>query len=459
MWGHVKFGGDIVASGLESSDPYSFGSDRPWINHEWLAEVTMHLSWAAGGNVGLIAAKTLLALVTAGFVLAALSRVPMSAGLQLLLIFAVLAGIRARIYVFRPQIFSLVLFAALLWILRSVEAGSTRRLWLVPIVFVLWVNLHGGWIVGLGAFGLWSVLNLTPWGSYQGSSRETVAVLAVTVLATLVNPYGIGMWSFILETVRLDRTAIADWQPLLNTGSGKIVAWGTAAILGGIALFHRRPSVPLSHVLLTVGFGAASLKVSRLDAFFSLSVVMLLASQAADFAEGTRRRVAETDVRRWIWPAALATAVLLMALVSPRRLGCVSLDAPWMPEREAISWIKSAGAHGRLLTWFDWGQYAIWHLAPDMQVSFDGRRETVYSSEYIHHHTNLYFEPETQLAFLDRLDVTRAWLAADLPLVRVLEARGWARAASGPKSVLLVKAGVAVQPVSPTQSPGCFPGP
>jgi hypothetical protein len=114
LWGHVKFGGDILRSGIESSDPYSFGSDRPWINHEWLAEVTMHVSWVAGGNVGLIATKTLFALMTVGLVLAVISRRPTSPGMQVLLIFAVLAGIRARIYVFRPQIFSLVLIAGLI---------------------------------------------------------------------------------------------------------------------------------------------------------------------------------------------------------------------------------------------------------------------------------------------------------------------------------------------------------
>jgi hypothetical protein len=130
-----------------------------------------------------------------------------------------------------------------------------------------------------------------------------------------------------------------------------------------------------------------------------------------------------------------------------------------MPERDAISWIRSSGTTGRLLTWFDWGQYAIWHLAPDTQVSFDGRRETVYSSDYIERHTELYFEPEKQLAFLDGLEVTRAWLAADLPLVRALEARGWTRAASGRKSVLLVQRGNAHPPMDFVRTPACFPGP
>src|SRR6185369_2096151 len=50
LWGHLAFGRDIVRDhAVHASDPYSFTSDRPWVNHEWLAEVIMWLCYAAGG--------------------------------------------------------------------------------------------------------------------------------------------------------------------------------------------------------------------------------------------------------------------------------------------------------------------------------------------------------------------------------------------------------------------------
>jgi hypothetical protein len=46
LWGHVRFGTDILHSGrLASIDPYSFTSDVPWVNHEWLAEVLFAAAW------------------------------------------------------------------------------------------------------------------------------------------------------------------------------------------------------------------------------------------------------------------------------------------------------------------------------------------------------------------------------------------------------------------------------
>ncbi len=460
LWGHVKFGGDIAATGLQATDPYSFASDRPWINHEWLAERLMYEAWARGGGPGLIAVKAMLALAALVFVLAAIRDVPMSPALCLLLLFTAAAGLWARVYVFRPQIFSLVLFAALLWIFRTAEKGRFRSLWLVPAAFGLWVNLHGGWIVGLAALALWSVLNLTSFRSATVPPWRLVGVLLTSVAATLANPYGPVIWQFLAETVRLERGMIADWQPLLSTGPGKIVAWGTAATLAGVALVHRRPPVPLAHVLLVTGLAAASLKVSRLDAFFSLSAVMLLAPQIAGFAEGRKARVAPNGTGPWWgWPVALVAGGALTALLFQRQFTCVRLDGPWMPEREAAAWIQHNRLRGRLLAWFDWGQYAIWHFAPELQVSLDGRRETVYSDAYLARHADLYYNPGGQRELLGELDADHAWLSKELPLVAALESDGWTRLFTGSKSVVLSRRAGEVTTPAPIRTPACFPGP
>lgn len=43
--------------------------------------------------------------------------------------------------------------------------------------------------------------------------------------------------------------------------------------------------------------------------------------------------------------------------------------------------LRATSVEGRLAVHFDWGQYALWHLAPRLKVSWDGRRETLYSAE------------------------------------------------------------------------------
>ena len=56
LWGHLRFGLDILRDRrLTSVDPYSFTQDKPWLNHEWLSELLMGLSWTLGGSTGLIA--------------------------------------------------------------------------------------------------------------------------------------------------------------------------------------------------------------------------------------------------------------------------------------------------------------------------------------------------------------------------------------------------------------------
>src|SRR5437764_1184137 len=140
LWGHVRFGHDILAGGLPRFDPYSFTSDVPWINHEWLAEVVMDLAWRATGGTGLVVLKMALIAAALFFVARALTFDGIFGPARDLLLFATIGALWARVFVVRPQVFSVTLFAALLWILRSVERGNSARISVIPLIFALWVN-------------------------------------------------------------------------------------------------------------------------------------------------------------------------------------------------------------------------------------------------------------------------------------------------------------------------------
>src|SRR5262245_51655817 len=65
LWGHVRFGLDTLSTGrLTAIDPYSYTSDIPWLNHEWLSEVIMGAAYRTFGSGGLVAVKIVLAIAT-----------------------------------------------------------------------------------------------------------------------------------------------------------------------------------------------------------------------------------------------------------------------------------------------------------------------------------------------------------------------------------------------------------
>src|SRR4029079_2623624 len=137
-------------------DPYSFTSDRPWVNHEWLSEVVMALAFGRADAVGL----NLLRLLVVGAALAFVWRRAqvVAPAYRSILVALAAVGITLRALPVRPQLFSLACFAALLAVLTTAEEKRRDALLLwIPSLFALWVNLHGGWIVGLGTMGLWTV--------------------------------------------------------------------------------------------------------------------------------------------------------------------------------------------------------------------------------------------------------------------------------------------------------------
>ena len=458
LWGHLRFGADMLARGVSRVDPYSFTSDIPWVNHEWLAEVVMSLSWRAGGTVGLILLKLALAGIALALVAMVLTRDGLEGVSRDLPFYAAVVGMWQRISVVRPQLFSVTLFALLLWMLRSADRGRPARLWLLAPLFGLWVNLHGGWIVGCGILAIWCAVEVSPFGRVGIDRRLLISATVVAAVATLANPYGFGMWRFLAGTVRVDRPDISDWMPLYKTQMGAILPWVLNAGLAAVAFARGRRAIPLSYALIVVALGVGAFRVNRLDVFFSLSVVMLLDRHI--FAEHSDR------VHRPVWTGRVIAAAGIAALVVAvgvwrfrSNFTCVALDGSWMPEREAGAFLVRNQFSGRMLTFFDWGEYAIWFLAPRIKVSLDGRRETVYSEAFVASHTRLYKDPASERAFLQRLAPDYAWLPTFLPLVDELEHDGWTRLYSGPVSVILAHRPVAVVAATPPTSPACFPGP
>jgi hypothetical protein len=277
------------------------------------------------------------------------------------------------------------------------------------------------------------------------------------VAATLVNPYGLGLWSFMAATVRMTRS-IDEWRSLWHAPFLNWVPWGVC--VGGIVWMWRRGTpdrLPIALTLAMLGYAAA--RVMRIESLFVLAAVLLLAPALAV---------------RWprkppTLPAGLATgitiALLLVAVptsvwITRRALSCVPIAGTWMPDLEAMTALRQAEP-GRIVTPFNWGEYAIWHLGPRLQVSMDGRRETVYSDNRLLQHARVLAGAPEGLAALDRWQADYVWLpAASEQTAAWLASHGYRIDVETPRSRVAVRADRPRLPAVPPQ-PGvrpCFPG-
>lgn len=439
LWGHVRFGRDIAAAhGVPRDDPYSFTSDVPWINHEWLAELIMYGSYAAAGPRGLVGLKALLVVGMLGLIAWSVRRDQAPPMVRDVLIGVAAFGIFPRFMAVRPQIFSVALFTLVLVLLREADRGRRGSLLLLPAVMASWCNLHGGWIVGLAVIEIWIALDALEGGGPWRARGRVLGIGVATVAATLVNPYGVGLWRFLWKTVGLTRPDIQDWQPLSSLPILPLLPWYVALAVGLAAVVWAGLPPKRSYQVVLALLAFVSFRVVRNDVFFILAVVLLLAPATAGWRWPPRLRFTWPGAR--VRPAIVAAAVIAEAIVFlpafSIALRCVDLDVTNQHPKAAARFVRLNHLQGRMLTWFDWGEYAIWHFAPDLKVSMDGRRETVYSDALISAHWAFYDAKPGGVGLARTLNPDYIWLRSDLEVVPLLDQQGWTRIFTDRESVI-----------------------
>jgi len=404
LWGHVRFGLDILETWqLPADDPYSFTQDKPWVNHEWLAELTMGAAYATGGAAGLALLKGALVSATLFVMWTAFRRARLVVQLGALVLLA--AGSLHVTSPLRPQLWTFLCLAVLC---RLLLGGPGARRW-IPAVFIVWANAHGGWVVGSGVLLAWAAAE---WWSTPSERRAWVAVIAASLAGTLVTPHGWRLWEFVATTVRPGRE-IEEWLPLWASEPMMWIAWVLGALVTVLALARPGPHrLPRSLVLGLLAYGA--LTVMRIGPFF-LEAALVFGSVTAVTRWPATRSVAASPssaVERAAGALLVAVPGALAAWLATFAFGCIPQVPRLAVEPLPVRALAQATGGGRLVIYFDWGQYAIWHLGPRLRVSTDGRRETIYSDRRLDEHAAVVAGEAEGIAALAEWNAEYVWLPA-----------------------------------------------
>lgn len=341
---HLQTGRYIAALGVPVHDVFSYtAASFAWVDHEWLSDVlTAGLyRWGGFGTVAVVFATVW----TAALMLAVRVAVRRP-GWRVWPVYAVGFAAVAADAVARPNAWTALGLAAVLWATRQdgTWAHDRRRWWMVGM-FGLWANLHGGFAVGLVALGLAAVRERRWW-----------PVVAWSVVATFVNPYGVGVYVEIWRTMSDTQlhSLIGEWEPL-KVG----VVNGFYIVLWLFVVLAQRWRYEFG---LPVGLLAASLSSQRQ---FPLFVVATLGQLAQGYEQLARLLHLERGWRAWALPALMTVLAVGLAVKI-----AVHPGNDWPVRGLAV--LQERPCAGRVFADYNFGGLVIWQL-PGTKVYIDGR--------------------------------------------------------------------------------------
>lgn len=435
LWGHVRFGLDIWRDGeIAQVDPYSYvTAGTRWINHEWMAELLMGRAYAFGGGAGLVVLKLLLILGTFALLYRHLRQFGTSPWAAALLLLCIIVPIQYSTKAVRPQAFTFLFFTLLLLEMKAAESNKKRTYFTIPFIMAIWVNFHGGLLAGLGILAIWSwshmALAMIRSRSFSILWKPPISGYIVIALmglfATLLNPYGYTLLFFLLKTATVPRPEIMDWLPLpLSSDYGMLYL--ALSLLAVYTLFRSRRPCSIALVIVLAACIALPLSAMRHLPLFALALVVLLAEHWADVTNRLGRSIAlpwnkgqpddATKGRHWLTPLLPLLAIVPILFAIPRLKEVVidNTHIQGFPQR-MMQVLKDAKVQGNLACDFNWGEYLLWHLGPELKVGMDGRRETIYNEVVYRRYLN----------FADRIGNWQELLTTDPAPEFILLRKDW----------------------------------
>jgi len=394
LWWHFKVGESILATHhFPTTDPYSFTvHGQLWLAYEWLGEIVLATAQRIGGLRGLDALLIALgcAVMLAIYAFATIRTGNSKAGFAAAAILLVLAR---PSFSLRPQMFGYLFLVLTLIALELFRQGKRGALWCLPLLMLAWVNIHGSWVIGMGAIFVYWMSGLVEFQvggietqRWSTDDRKRISFVFLLCLCALpLTPYGtrIAMSPFeYASSLPLNVTKIMEWQPMaFNLAGGKIFL---ALLLGFVvAQIAFRYTWNLAELALFLfGTVMACLHIRFLLVFVPFFTPIL----AVMIARWMRGYDARKD--RFVLNAALM-AVVAFGVVRyfPSRAQLERIVSEKWPV-DAVEFLDTHEVPGPMYNAYGFGGYLVWTRGPEHKVFIDGRAD-VYErggvfADYLH---------------------------------------------------------------------------
>jgi hypothetical protein len=418
--------------------------DRPTLTHQWLFQYLLYQGWELMGPRGVILTKAVV--VAGAFALALATARRKGAGPVVTCLCVVVAASAARFrFTLRPQVVAFLLLATYLYLLERGRAGKGRALLVLLPLQVLWGNLHGSAVLGIGiAVGFAAAESVRRLLVADAPDRRALATLWVVALllvpASLLNPHGAGLLSMpfahagaqsasgLKEFLR-DRASVK-----LAELSGEHVFFAALAAAGVATLWASVRRRDVAETGLVLGLMVLAARSERFIGIFAVAAAPIIARNVTESLGWLRAQERGRCV-------AGASLVLLLAWLGARHSSAampfgLTVRTTSLPETE-LAFVDAEFPKARIYNEFEHGGYIAW--ASGRPVFLDSRGVLAYDAAFLRRYVSLWTTPDPSLDWLAEYGVTVA-LVWRPPVRGLFEAdRHWRLATRGPVCAVYVR--------------------
>jgi len=275
---HIRAGEMMLDSRrVLRTDPFLLWTlGRPWLNQQWGAQLLLGLTYRSAGWFGLATVRALLDALTLTLVFLACRAT--GAGRRAAAFLTLGSAVFLAVESLRPQSFALPCFAAIAWLVAGRTEHPARLWWAIPIEIV-WANVHGSFFLGPVLLALGGLDDLV---RHTGAARRMFALVAVALLATLVNPFGWRVWSYVftIGTNPLIRETVREWQPPTVRSWVGVAFFASVALVAAFLARRRKPVTWIGLLTLALFF-AMTLMAMRHMLWWALAAPVVVAGLLA----------------------------------------------------------------------------------------------------------------------------------------------------------------------------------
>jgi hypothetical protein len=440
MWWHLRAGKEMVEEGkILTTDIFSYTHyGEKWTNAFWLSDILLYLTYKMGGYLGLALLTSLTAVLLMAVIYRQTSRNPFPLPSLVILIAAVAM---APVWTPRPQIFSFLLLAILDYGLSGQNGFILKRPWLIVIIFILWANIHGGfiwgfllliaYIVGNGIDNLLKRENSLPLQQLGSLGIWTL----IGTMAISINPSGLALWKLPFYTVGVSIQSITEWgSPDFHRLDLHPILWLVFLIIIGAGT--TRKTFSWSDILKTIGFSyMAFISQRSIGPFVVVATPVVINSLGQAWLEWLSlipKQIGRFYKPKQSKPFPVLFATMLNILIVGVLIFVIAMRAYFVSTTQqvhnglplkAVEWVRADQPEGRMFNAYNWGGYLQWEL-PEYPVFIDGRAD-LFGEKTIGDWWRIVNATDEGLALLDSWHVKFVLLEPGWPIADRLTQNGW----------------------------------